>query len=396
VLGVRVLVIAACPLPWFRGTPIRIHRIAEALVARGHEVHVATYPLGDDSVKVSYHLHRVDSIGRESDAGPGPSMTKLFRLDPDLWRLVKRLLATRQFDIIHAHHYEGLITALCARRSSQGVPVIYDAHTLLASELPHYRLRLPRTLIARAGAFLDRHLPPRADHIIAVTQRMRLWFEEAAGIPPSRLSLISNGVEQDHFLSEIVAGATAQGRRHHPPRIVFAGNLADYQGIGILLEAFVLLCKKVKDARLILVTDSEGGDWEASIRESGLGRAVEVVRSSFNALPAHLDSADVLVNPRIDCDGIPQKLLNYMAAGKPIVSFRGSAPVLEHGRNGIIVADSDVQGFADAIQLLLEAPEFGRELGAAARRDVDETFTWQRVAQQVESAYVTTIAGNSC
>ena len=387
----RILVIAACPLPWPRGTPIRIHRMAEALVARGHEVHLATYPLGDDSVEVSYHMHRVGSRDAELDASPGPSLKKLLWLDPQLWQLVRRLLATHEFDVIHAHHYEGLITALSARRSDQAVPVIYDAHTLLSTELPHYRLHLPRKLVTYFGGALDRNLPPRADHVIAVTERMRQWFEAAAAIPSSHLSLIPNGVEQEHFGRANLNGSAPKSSNGHAPRIVFAGNLADYQGIGTLLEAFALLRRQAGNARLLLVTDSELGEWENNIRELGLGTAVEVVRSDFATLPAHLDAADVLVNPRMDCDGIPQKLLNYMAAGKPIVSFRGSAPVLENERNGLVVPDADVQGFAAAIQRLLQAPEFAAQLGAAARRDIEETYSWQGVAKHVESVYASTL-----
>ena len=118
---------------------------------------------------------------------------------------------------------------------------------------------------------------------------------------------------------------------------------------------------------------------------------MEVVRSGFDSLPARLDEADVLVNPRMDCDGIPQKLLNYMAAGKPIVSFAGSAHILDHERTGLIVPDADIGGFADAILRLLQAPEFARTLGAAARRDVEETYSWQGVARKVESVYAATI-----
>jgi glycosyltransferase involved in cell wall biosynthesis len=387
----RILVIAACPVPWPRGTPIRIHRMAEALVARGHEVHLATYPLGDDSVGVSYRLHRAGDPDTTLDPSPGPSLKKLFWLDPQLWRVVKRLLTEMSFDVIHAHHYEGLITALLARRYGPDVPIVYDSHTLLATELPHYRLRLPRNALAQFGAAVDRSLPPRADHVIAVTERMRQWFQDSASIPAARLSLIPNGVEHEHFGPENTGRNLSGKPNGHGPRIVFAGNLAEYQGIGALLEAFALVRRRAKNARLVLVTESALGEWEPRIGELGIDSAVEVVKAGFEELPSHLGEADVLVNPRVDCDGIPQKLLNYMAAGKPIVSFEGSAPVLEHGRTGLVVPDADIERFADAILSVLRSPELGVELGAAARRDVEATHSWQRVARDVESAYAKVI-----
>jgi glycosyltransferase involved in cell wall biosynthesis len=391
----RILVIAACPLPWPRGTPIRIHRMAEALVERGHEVHLATYPLGDDSVETNYVLHRVDSSDAEMDPSPGPSLKKLFWLDPKLWGIVRRLLANSHFDVVHAHHYEGLLTALFARRFSQPVPVVYDAHTLLATELPHYRLHLPPKTVARFGAALDRSLPPRADHIITVTERMQQWFMESADVPSSQLSLIPNGVEHEHFVPPQAGqaqGGRPNGTNGHAPRIVFAGNLADYQGIGTLLDAFALLRSTAGNARLVLVTDSELDPWAPRIEELGIDGAVDVVHSDFDSLPMHLGEADVLVNPRMDCDGIPQKLLNYMAAGKPIVSFAGSAPVLEHGSNALVVPDADIDSFAKAILRVLRSPQLGEELGAQARRDAEEQFSWQRVARDVESAYARAVA----
>jgi glycosyltransferase involved in cell wall biosynthesis len=361
--------------------------MAEALVQRGHDVHLATYPLGDASVESSYQVHRAGSPEARLDPSPGPSLRKLLVLDPQLWRMVRRLLAEQDFDVIHAHHYEGLLIALSARQASRPVPVIYDAHTLLATELPHYRLGLPKKLVAGCGITLDRNLPPRADHIIAVTERMRKWFQDTAAVPPSRLSVIPNGVEYEHFESS----GFHEGHSGREPRILFSGNLAEYQGIGTLLEAFAQLRRQVRDARLVLVTDSDLAPWKKRLSALELDAAVDVVSSDFETLPAHLGEADVLVNPRMDCDGIPQKLLNYMAAGKPIVSFRGSAPVLRNEQNALVVPDQDVDGFVEAIVRLLHSPAFAEQLGAAARRDVAQTHSWQGVARDVEAVYTRAI-----
>jgi glycosyltransferase involved in cell wall biosynthesis len=95
----------------------------------------------------------------------------------------------------------------------------------------------------------------------------------------------------------------------------------------------------------------------------------------------------VLLNPRPACNGIPQKLLNYMATGRPIVSYAGSAKLIEHGRSALVVADGDAQAFADATLHLLARPQLGRELGANARRLVEAQYSWDGVAARVESVY---------
>lgn len=380
----RILTIAACPLPWPRGTPIRIHRTAEALAARGHEVHVVTYPLGDERVAIPYEVHRVGSSRERLDPRPGPSVRKLLRLDPMLVRETKRLLREEPFDVIHAHHYEGLIVALLARRATRGAPIVFDSHTLLATELPEYRSPVPRSLTRRVGRWIDRTLPPRADHVVAVTDRMRDWFATDGSIPAERVSLIPNGVEYEDF--------QAAARAHTPAtddtfRVTFAGNLAAYQGIPHLLDAFALVHAENSRARLEIIADAPLDPWRSRIAELGIADAVDAVSCGYAELPLRLQSADVLVNPRTDCDGLPQKLLNYMASGRPIVSFAGSAAILEHERTGWIVPDGDVAAMAAAIRRIRQDPARAAALGDAARELVAASHSWTQVAEQIERAY---------
>ena len=42
----RIVMVAACPMPARRGTPLRVERLAEALAARGHHVELVTYQIG--------------------------------------------------------------------------------------------------------------------------------------------------------------------------------------------------------------------------------------------------------------------------------------------------------------------------------------------------------------
>ncbi len=392
----RILVIAACPLPWPRGTPIRIHRMAEALCGRGHEIHVATYPLGHPGTPTPYKTHRVGWPNMRVASEPGPSLKKLFVLDPLLIRKVKHLLDEMPFDVIHAHHYEGLIAALRARRPDHRVPIVYDSHTLLGSELPHYPLPIPGKLSAWIGRRLDSTLPRRADHIIAVTERMREWLITEGAVSAARISLIPNGVEHEHFA--VPAGPArepmADGQAAASVQIVFTGNLAKYQRIDLLLQAFQQVHTDLPRSRLILVTDSDLKPLMRKIGALGLTDSVSQIHADYATLPARLAAADVLVNPRTQCDGIPQKLLNYMAAGRPIVSFDGSAALLEHDRTALLVADEDTDGFAQAILRILQQPQLGRRLGQAAQDEVIAHYGWQNVAKNVEDVY-SQLTGNA-
>ncbi len=381
--SLRVAVVAACPFPLARGTPVRILRMAEALAGRGHEVHVVTYHLGSGAVSPAVRVHRIRDLGFYRRLSPGPSYRKLLLVDPFLVSLLRRLLREWPFDVIHAHHYEGVLVGALARRG-RPVPMVYDAHTLLMSELPFYPLGLPAGVKRAAGVWMDRHLPRLADHTVCVTETIRDKLIGRAGMDPQRVSVITNGVEFEHFNSPLPAPPTED----RPPTLVFTGNLAEYQGIDLMLKAFQRVLRRVPGARLVVASDTAFDPYEALANELGIRRQIDIVRSpSFKDLPALLAAGDVALNPRVDCDGIPVKLLNYMAAGRPVVSFESSAPGVVHARTGWLAASGDIQAFADGIVALLNDRALATRLGDAARSYVSENCRWPIVAERCETLY---------
>ncbi len=374
----RVAVVAACPFPERRGTPVRIQRLAEGLLQRGHEVHVVTYG-GSGAVAEGLRVHRAGRALGPSSSGPGPSAMKLLRLDPVLMTTLRRLLRQHDIDVVHAHHYEGLLVGLAAR-SGRWPPLVYDAHTLLETELPTYGRYVPRRAKRGLGAFMDRWLPPRADHVIAVSDTIRDHLLARTSLVDAEVTTISDGVELELFQA-----AGSRPRESHRPTVVFTGNLAAYQGIDLLLAAFREVLRARPDARLVIVTESSFEPYAARAGALGVADAIDVVVAGFDRVPAALAEADVAVNPRPDCSGIPLKLLNYMAAGKPVVSFRGSAPGVEHGRNGWLAESGDIADFARGILRMLESPELAREIGDSARRHVEAHHSWDALAGAVES-----------
>ena len=373
----RVAMIAACPFPWPRGTPVRVERMAEAVAHRGHAVHVATYHLGWPVEDVPYAVHRIRDVPGYRRTDPGPTLGKLLRLDPMLVGLVRRLHREHRFHLVHAHHYEGL---LVASRALRGVPIVYDAHTLLTSELPTYPLGVPRGWIRAVAPWLDGHLPRRADRVIAVSDAIRNALTSLGAAAPERVHVIPSGVEWERF-------GAGRERASDGRTIIFTGNLAPYQGVNLMLEAFAVLRARRDDVRLLIVTDSPFAPFEPLARQLGVQAAVDVQRAPFAQQPGLLASAAVAVNPRIRSAGIPQKLLNYMAAGLPIVSFEGAAVPLRHEVSGLCVPDGDTAAMAAAIERLLADSALGRRLGEAAQEQVRREFSWEQVAARVEEVY---------
>ena len=378
--------IAACPFPAQRGTPVRIYRASEALAQNGHDVHVLTYHFGEPQSEHPFRIHRIPSLPFYRRLAAGPTYTKLFLMDPMLAVKIHMVIQKYGIDLIHAHHYEGLLASIPSSKF-RGRPVIYDAHTLLENELPSYSMALPDSVKRMAGKYLDKRLPKFAKRIISVTEEIRQYLIHKAGIDPSRITTIPNGVEFERFTRQI----HEQVPDDKTKRIVYTGNFASYQGIDLLLRAFLKICEKSDDVHLCLVSSFSFDSYEKMAAQLGIRDRIEVISCGFDEIPGWLDRADVAVNPRIVCDGLPQKLLNYMAAGKPLVSFSGSAKLIEHGKTGWIVENGDLDAFAQGILFLLRNPEKADELGRNAQRYVQAECTWEKVAEKMAEIYELTL-----
>ena len=202
--------------------------------------------------------------------------------------------------------------------------------------------------------------------------------------------MIPNGVEEAFFAAD-AARRPADGGAH----LVFAGNLAPYQRIDLLLAAFARALQQRPELRLRIITGDPFDAHEQLASQLGVRERIDLVTAELEQLPQQLAAASVLLNPRTDGDGSPQKILNYMAAGRPIVSFAGTARFLVDGQDALIAANGDVDGFAEAILRLCADEELARRLGERAQGVARTQLSWTRTAARVEQVYANLVPAMS-
>ncbi|MEK0084512.1 glycosyltransferase family 4 protein [Benzoatithermus flavus] len=360
---------------------MRIERLAQALSARGHDVELVTYHLAEERGQFDFPVHRIYGRLEIGSLPPGPTLAKLALWDPTLARLCARRLDERGFDVIHAHHFEGLLAAAWGRRG-HSVPLVYDAHTMLAGELPAYGQSWLRRAAVSLGRCLDGWIPRLADHMIVVTDDIAQQLADRHGFDPRRITVVRNGVEVASFAPGGKPPAAAR-----PELLVYTGTLAPYQGIDLLLQAFAQALAQRPRLRLRLLVSSSFDPFMPMAQRLGIAHALEVIRENFETVPALMAEAGIALLPRVDCPGLPQKLLNYMASGRAIVAFAGSAKLVEHEVNGLVVPNHDTDAFAQAIVRLADDPALAARLGRNAHRFVVETSTWEKAAERCERVY---------
>jgi 1,2-diacylglycerol 3-alpha-glucosyltransferase len=383
-----IAMVAACPFPANHGTPAAIKEMSEELARRGHSIRVITYPLRDDIPVAGIEIDRVGHVGRNREVNVGPSYQRLgfdAMLAIKLFQIVRR----HEIDVIHAHNYEAMLIGGVIGWLT-GVPVIYNAINTMIDELPSYNFIRPRVLATGLAKLLDYVVPRMADMIIADTEELRSFILDQ-GIEPERVVTIHSGVRPEMFQGGDGARVRERFAVGDAPLILYTGTFDEFQGLGYLMAAFRIVREHKPTARLLLVsstiTRAHRAKYQAMATELGFASHFSIASSTLDELPNFLAAADVAVVPRPNSPGIPTKLLNYMAAGTPIVSFRRSATILQHRMSGFLVEPVTATNFAQGILTVLDQPTLAQNMRANVKSLVLQRFDWSSIAMQVETVY---------
>jgi 1,2-diacylglycerol 3-alpha-glucosyltransferase len=381
--------VAACPFPVNYGSPGAIRELTAALTEMGIDVHVLTYPHGQELSVGKAQLHRVAQNRRYRPPAAGPSGEKLY-LDFLMLGELCKMVWREKIDIIHAHNYEGALIGLFGKFVTAR-PMIYQAVCLMTDELASYRFIRPPFLAKWLGALLDWFVPIFPDHTIAVTQELYDYLAKR-GVPERKLSMITSGtdpemfaeVDPDRFRKKYGLGSV--------PIVMYTGITNGFQRIDYLLRAFSVVLKQVPSAILMIVNPIEDepdiAAHKALAQELEIANNVRIVGPhTLDELPDYLAMATVTVAPRPECPGHPIKLLNYMISGKPIVCFAGGAKGLTHMQDALVVTDHDWQAMGEAILTFLREPELAKRLGANARENAINNFDWRVISKKVAAVY---------
>ena len=232
-----------------------------------------------------------------------------------------------------------------------------------------------------------------ATHVTAVSNAVAETVV-ALGVPRARVTVIPNGVDVARF-GGAAADRAELGASNGETVIGSVGCLAARKDYGTLLDALARLRVRHPHARAVLVGDGpDRAALEARAAELGvaghttfLGERPDIER----LLPA----MDVFVLSSRE-EGIPNALLEAMAAGRPAVATAvgGTPEVLEHGVTGWLVPPADPAALAAALAEALDDPAEAARRGAAARRETIARMSIDAMVRRHEAFYAAAAGGS--
>jgi glycosyltransferase involved in cell wall biosynthesis len=291
--------------------------------------------------------------------------------------LADRLLDAPEVRHLHAHFAHGTTTVTMLASRIAGVPFSFTGHArdIYAREL-NPKGWLNRKL--RAARFAVTCTEANVRHLEAIERQ-------------ARVHLVYHGLNADfaRLLSE-VDGAAAE--RNGTLRLIGVGRLVAKKGFDTLVDACGVLQRRGVpfEAAIIGQDDKHGDEIRRRIEGHGLDGVVrlpgpvgqaelldEYRRASALCMPCRL-----LPNDR---DGIPNVLVEAMAAGAPVIAtgVSGIPELVEHEGNGLLVEPDDPEALAAALLRLHEDRELAARLARAGQQTVRERFDGARHAQQL-------------
>ncbi|HEY2737179.1 MAG TPA: glycosyltransferase family 4 protein [Thermoanaerobaculia bacterium] len=176
--------------------------------------------------------------------------------------------------------------------------------------------------------------------------------------------------------------------------VLFVGRLLPHKGIDTLIAAVD------PEVPLRIVGRPYHEEYFALLQEMAAGKQVTFVTSaSDEEILGYYQTAAVSVLPSVnrtvygDWAPLPEllgfTLLEAMACGAAVICTRVGAldEVVVDGESGFVVPPSDPAALGDRIRTLLGDPALAARFGAAARRRIEEVFTWEQVARRCLEAY---------
>ncbi len=306
-----------------------------------------------------------------------------------LIRALSCYIREREIQIVHTHILRSDLVGAAAARLAHGPILFSTKHNI--GYIPGQPGWLYRSL-----AYWPTMVLP--DQIVTVSEALQRILVQRLHMSPERVTTIHNSIDVERFYAPELRSITRAdlGIATDATVITFIGRLVEGKGLSDLLN--VLQTVQQTDPHIVALIVGDG-PLRASLQ--ALAEALEIQQNVIFTghradIPAILAATDLFVLPS-ESEGLPQSVMEAMAAGKAIVaSHVGGVPeLIERDRTGLLTPPKDRAALTSAIARLIRSPDLARKLGHQARAHAQMNFGIGRMARAYDEAYRLRLEANS-
>lgn len=384
-----LIIVENLPVPF----DTRVWQEATTLAANGYTVSVIC-PKGKGFDKEYEELEGVriyrHDLPAEGNGAIGYAREYLTALREE-YRLAKKIYNEVGFDVIHGCNPPDDIYMVARAFRSKGVDYVFDHHDI-CPELFEAKFGKKSGLLYKSQLWLERNTYRHCKFAFVTNESYRQIALTRGGMAPEDVIVLRSGPKLERLKIQEPKPEIRRGKRY---MVGYLGVIGQQEGIEYLLEAARYL-KEEKGRDDIFWGIVGGGPHLAELRRQcsrmGLDDVVEFTgRVSDQKLLDYLNTADVCVNSdeynEMNDKSTMNKILEYMALGKPIVQFDLTEGRYSAQEASLYARPNDARDLGDKVAELLADPERRRRMGEYGRQRVLNELSWEHTSMALLEGY---------
>ncbi len=384
-----LIVVENLPVPF----DTRVWQEATTLAANGYLVSVIC-PKGKGYDKEyefldGVHIYRHD-LPAEGNGAVGYAREYYCALREEI-RLAKKIYKKRGFHVIHGCNPPDDIWLVARRFKKYGVDYVFDHHDI-CPELFEAKFGKTSGLLYKSQLWLERQTYRHCAFAFVTNESYRRIAIERDGMAPDKVIVLRSGPRLERLKILPPDQSIKRGRRY---MVGYLGVIGQQEGIEYMLEAARYIRDTLGRDDIFWGIVGGGPHLEAlrvKCTEMGLDDIVEFTgRVSDPQMLRYLNTADICVNSdeynAMNDKSTMNKVLEYMALGKPVVQFDLTEGRYSAGDASLYARKNDAIDMADKIVTLLDNPAQREKMSQIGRSRIENELSWAHTSRALLDGY---------
>ena len=374
----------------------RVWQESRALVDAGYRVTVVCPQGTKQDTEREVTIDGVHILRYPLRAAAGGPLGYLREYSVALWHTTRLALQVRRrerVDVVHSCNPPDLFFIVAViLRLLDGTRSVFDQHDLVPELFLSRFSSGAKVLLYWLTLFLERLTFICADAVISTNESYRRVAIDRGKVPPERVSVVRSAPDLSRFVQRDADPTLRRGKRF---LAAYLGVMGPQDGVDYALRAIAHLRNEIGrvDTHFIFMGAGDAFDDMVALSEQlGISDIVEFTgRVPDDYVQRCLSSADVCLSPDprnpLNDVSTMNKVVEYMAMVKPLVSFDLVEARVSAGEAAVYVTANDEAAFAAALDDLLDDPDRRAEMGRIGRKRVEDELSWDTSRQNLLRFY---------
>ncbi len=384
-----LIIVENLPVPF----DTRVWQEATTLAENGYLVSVIC-PKGkgydaDYEYLKGVHVYRHD-LPAEGNGALGYAREYFCALREEL-RLAKKIYKERGFHVIHGCNPPDDIYMVARRFKKKGVDYVFDHHDI-CPELFEAKFGKASGLLYKSQLWLERQTYKHCAFAFVTNESYKQIAISRGGMKEDKVFVLRSGPKLERLK---ITPAKSEIKRGRQFMVGYVGVIGQQEGIEYLLKAAKYIKEELHRDDIFWGVVGGGPHLEALRKQShemGLDDILEFTgRVSDEVLLDYLNTADVCVNSdeynAMNDKSTMNKILEYMALGKPIVQFDLTEGRFSAQEASLYAEPNNAIDMADKIIQLLDNPAKRKEMSEYGRQRIVNELSWEHTSRALLEGY---------